>query len=191
MTMMKKTCFLALMLFVAACLPSCQPKPRVSYLVPDSSKAAGYSTRGAESVYENKAIAASARQVRKGEVSNELIVSLLEKDYLVLMMTIENRSASKAIYKPNYTALVNSVDYLRPLDYTDLYELGGESVDSLKGKFFDLDAQIPPGGRTTGLLIFTKVSKEAKKAAIEVREFYVGTDTMTFSLPFQFKSTPY
>lgn len=183
--------FLALIFLAAALLPSCQPKPKLAYLVPDSPGLAGYKARGAESVYENKALRASARQVRKGEVSDEFLASLLEKDFMVISMTLENRSATKAIYKPNYTALVNTVDYLKPLDYTDLYELGGEAVDGLKGKFFDLDAVIAPGGRTTGLLIFTPVSKEAKKAAVEVREFYVGTETTTFMLPFQLKATPY
>jgi hypothetical protein len=188
---MMKTRIIALLILAAALLPSCQPKPKLAYLVPESSPLAGYKARGAEIVYENKALAASARQVRKNEVPDGLVASLLEKDYIVISMTIVNRSASKAIYKPNYTALVNAVDYLKPLDYTDLYEFGGEAADALKGKFYDLDSVIPPGGSATGLLIFTPVSKDARKASIEVREFYIGTETMTFSLPFQLKASPY
>lgn len=188
--MMKKTRILLLLL--AACfLTSCQPKPKLAYLVPEAQGVASYKARGAESIFENKTLVASARQVRKGEVSNPFLVSLLEKDFVIISMTIENRSASKAIYKPNYTALANAVDYLKPLDYTDLYEFGGEAVDSIKGRFYDLDAMIPPGGSATGLLIFTPLSKDAKKAAVEVREFYVGTETMTFTLPFLMKATAY
>lgn len=187
---MKKTRILFLLL-AAALLTSCQPKPKLAYLVPEAQGLAGYRAKGSESVFENKTFVASARQVRKGEVSNPFLASLLEKDFVIISMTIENRSESKAIYKPNYTALVNAVDYLKPLDYTDLYELGEEAADSLKGRFYDLDAVIPPGGRSTGLLIFTPVSKEAKKAAVQIREFYVGTETMTFTLPFQMKATPY
>lgn len=181
-----------LFLLLAACfLTSCQPKPKLAYLVPEAQGLAGYKARGSESIFENKSLLASARQVRKNEASNLFLASLLEKDFVVISMTIENRSASKAIYKPNYTTLTNAVDYLKPLDYTDLYELGEEAADSLKGAFYDLDIVIPPKGSVAGLLIFTPVSKEAKKAAVEVREFYVGTETMTFSLPFQLKATPY
>lgn len=182
---------MALLFFAAFLLPSCQPKPRVFYLVPDNPGLEGYQARGADSVYEHKSLVASARQVRKGEVSNELLASLLEKDFTVISMTLENKSALKAIYKPNYTSLINAVDYLKPLDYPDLYELGGEAVDDLKGKFYDLDATIPPGGSETRLLIFTPLSKDARKATVDVREFYIGTETMSFSLPFQRKTTPY
>lgn len=178
------------MLLAAALLASCQPKPRLAYLVPESQGAPGYKARGSESVFENKTLIASARQVRKGEVSNTFLTSLLEKDFIVISMTIENRSESKAIYKPNYTALTNAIDYLKPLDYTDLYELDNEAADSLKGKFYDLDTTIPPGGSVAGLLIFTPVSKEAKKAAVQVNEFYIGTQTTAFTLPFQMKATP-
>ncbi|OGP14205.1 MAG: hypothetical protein A2052_01565 [Deltaproteobacteria bacterium GWA2_54_12] len=186
---MKKTRILFLLL-AAVLLTSCHPKPKLAYLVPDTQGLAGYKARGSESIFENKALLASARQVRKGEVSNPFLASLLEKDFVIISMKIENRSVSKAIYKPNYTALVNAVDYLKPLDYTDLYELDGEAADSLKGKFYDLDTTIPPGGSVAGLLIFTPVSKEAKKAAVQINEFYIGTQTMTFSLPFQLKATP-
>ncbi|MCC6502186.1 MAG: hypothetical protein IT362_03490 [Deltaproteobacteria bacterium] len=188
---MTKARALALLILLAFLLPSCAPEVKLAYLVPDSPALPGYKSKGAESSFENKTLAASARQVQKSELANAFLASLLERDFVIISMTIENRSASKAIYKPNYTALVNSVDYLKPLDYTDLYELGGQAVDELKGKFYDLDAVLSPGGRTTALLIFGPLSKEAKKAALQVREYYVGTETMTFSLPFQLKATPY
>ena len=190
--MMKmKTRALALLFLVSVLLPSCLSGPPLSHLVPESLNLPGHKTKGARSVYENKTLIASARQVKKDEVSNAFLSSLLDKDFVVISMTLENKSNSKAIYKPNYTALINSVDYLKPLDYPDLYELGGEAVDELKGSFYDLDAVIPPGGRTTALLIFAPLSKDARKALLEVREYYVGTETMTFSLPFQLKATPY
>ena len=188
---MIKTRALALLFLVSVLLPSCQGGPPLSHLVPESVNLPGHRTKGAESVYESKALVASARQVKKDEVSNAFLSSLLEKNFVVISMTLENRSASKAIYKPNYTALMNSVDYLKPLDYPDLYELGGESVDELKGRFYDLDTVMPPGGKSTALLIFAPLSKDARKAVIEVREYYVGTETITFSLPFQLKATPY
>lgn len=158
--------------------------------MPEAAGLPGYSAKGAEGVFENKAFAAAARQVRKNEVSDPLLASLLEKDFIVIAMTLENRSGAKVIYKPNYTALVNSIDYLKPLDYTDLYEIGGEAADGLKGTFFDLDVTLPPGAKSTGLLIFRPISKDAKSAILEVREFYIGTNTTAFSLPFKMKSTP-
>ncbi len=142
-----------------------------------------------EATYENKAVSASARQIRKGEADG-FLAALLDKDFTVIVMRIENRSDMRAIYKPNYTALVNTVDYLKPLDYTDLYEFGGEAVDSMKGKFFDLDSSIPAGGSTAGLLIFTPLSKEGRKAVLEVREYYVGPEAFSFTLPFQLKESP-
>lgn len=186
-----KTRALALLFLVSVLLPSCQGGLPLSYLVPERLNLPGHRTNGAQSVYENEALIASARQVRKNEASNAFLSSLLDKGFVVISMTIENRSKSKAIYKPNYTALTNSVDYLKPLDYPDLYELGGEAVDELKGSFYDLDAVTYPGNRTTALLIFRPLSKDARKATLEIREFYVGTETMTFTLPFELKAAPY
>lgn len=183
---MKKS--LLLLLFAALLLPSCQPKPRAAYLAADSSMP-GQRPGASEAVFENSAVSVSARQVRKGEADG-FLSALLDKDFTVIAMRIENRSAMRAIYKPNYTVLVNSVDYLKPLDYTDLYEFGGDAADSLKGKFFDLDSVILPGGSAAGLLIFTPLSRDAKKAALEVREYYVGAETISFTLPFQMKESP-
>lgn len=188
---MNKARTLALIMLLALSVPSCSPEARLAYLVPDGTTAPGHRALGAESVFENKTVLASARQARDNEISSPLLSSLIEKDFVVIYMTIENRSTSKAIYKPNYTALMNSVDYLKPLDYTDLYEHGGEAADELKGAFFDLDAVILPGEKVSGLLIFPPLSKEAKNAVLEVREYYVGTATTSFSLPFQLKAAPY
>lgn len=185
---MKKS--LLFIFFVSLLLTSCQPKPKVVYLVPDANGTPGYSAKGADGVYENKAFVAAARQVRKNDVSDPLLSSLLEKDFVILSMTIENRSDSKVIYKPNYTALVNKVDYLKPLDYTDIYEIDWDAADRLRGRFFDLDVMLPPGGKATGLLIFRPISKDAWTAVLEVREFYIGTNTTAFSLPFKMKSNP-
>lgn len=188
---MKKTRALAPIILLAFFISSCSPETRLSYLVPDDTASPGHRAVGAESVFENKSVSTSARQARKNETSNPLLSSLIDKDFVIILMTIENRSSSKAIYKPNYTALMNSVDYLKPLDYTDLYELGGETVDDLRGSFFDLDAVIPPGEKVSGLLIFPPLSKEAKDAVLQVREYYVGTATTSFSLPFQLRAAPY
>jgi len=188
---MTKARALALIVLLALFVSSCSPEAKLSYLMPDDAPAPGHRAVGSESVFENKAVSASARQARKNETSDPLLSSLLEKDFVIILMTIENRSSSKAIYKPNYTALMNSVDYLKPLDYTDLYELGGDTVDELRGAFFDLDAMIPPGEKVSGLLIFPPLSKEAKEAALQVNEYYVGTATTSFTLPFRLKAAPY
>lgn len=183
-----RTRYYFLLLLAVLLLPSCQPEPRVAYLVPDASMP-GQKADASEAVYKDMAVSASARQVRKGEADG-FLGSLLEKDFTVISMRIENRSSARAIYKPNYTALVNTVDYLKPLDYTDLYEFGGEAVDGLKGAFFDLDEAIPPGDSATGLLIFMPLSRDARKAALEVREYYVGTESISFTLPFKLKDGP-
>lgn len=172
-------------------ITSCNGEPRLSYLVPDAEGFPGYSAKGAEGVLVDKSFTATARQVRKEDAASlPFLAYLLEKDFMVLSMTLENRSGQTIIYKPNYTALVNKVDYLKALDYTDLYEIDWDGADTLKGAFYDLDVTLPPGGKATGLLIFRPVSREAQSAAITVREFYIGTSTTAFSLPFKFTSEP-
>lgn len=182
---------LFIILLAALFISSCNGEPRLSYLVPDAAVYPGYSTRGAEGVLVDKSFTATARQVRKEDAAHlPFLSSLLEKEFVVLSMTLENRSGQTIIYKPNYTALVNKVDYLRALDYTDLYEIDWDGAETLKGRFYDLDVTLAPGGKSTGLLIFRPVSKDAKSAALEVRELYIGTSTTAFSLPFKFKSEP-
>lgn len=188
---MKKTLPPVFLVSCVLLLASCQPSPRAAFLVPDSSGMAGYSARGAEGVFENRGFRASARQVTKADSTDAFLTSLIERHFTAISLTIENRSTATIIYKPNYTALANSVDYLKPLDYTDLYEMGDEAADSLKRRIFDLDASIPPGATAAGLLVFRPLSKDAKTAVLHVRELYVGTETAVFSLPFRLKAEPY
>ena len=105
-------------------------------------------------------------------------------------LTIENKSEGSVMYNTAYTVLTSdSGDYRKPLDFTDLYDISSDdnSLAGLKGKFYDLNATVATGERTSRLLIFKPLSDEAEKAAVAIKEIYIGTSTRALSFPFTFK----
>ncbi len=137
-------------------------------------------------------IRASVRHMRKDEAApgGAFIAGLLDKGYVIFNLTIENISGSKIIYNPAYTVLTNdSLDYRKPLDFTDLYDITGneQEVSALKGKFYDVNVTIHPGDATSRLLIFRPMSGKAAKAEVAIKEIYIGTSTESISFPFEFR----
>lgn len=182
--------FIALLVMIAlAC--GCHPKPRAAmYLAPDEKGPAGYKAAAGAGVIENGHMKVAARQVRKGEEGSALLARLLEENFIIIDLVIQNTSDRTIIYKPNLTSLTNdAMDFLRPLDYTDLYDLGDfDALDEIRGRFYDLDVTLRPGQRSSRLLIFRPVSKNAKKAVLNIDDLYLGTDTLRLTFPFSFKA---
>lgn len=173
------------------------PKPKTDiYLYPVPNGPEGYSIASGEAVYENKSIKITVKQLRAGSVADPFIKSLIKKDYIVLRFTIDNRSGEKVIYNPVYTVLTDDeMDYRKPLDFTDLYDVAREEkgsteddsekkVAALRGKFYDVIVTIPPGEKTSRFLIFKPLSNEIKKADLAIKEIYIGTETERLSFPF-------
>lgn len=95
------------------------------------------------------------------------------------------------MYNTSYTVLTSdALDYKKPLDFTDLYDITGGTgrLASLKGKFYDLNTTIAPGERTSRLLIFRPLSEEAEDAEVVIKDLYIGTKTRDLSFPFTFKN---
>lgn len=161
------------------------------YLYPSpAAEQEGYATDGRSAVFESDAVKISVRQTRKDEAHGPFIAGLLEKDYVIFNLSVENKSAHSIIYNPAYTVLAtDSLDYRKPLDFTDLYDITGseQELSDLKGRFYDLNVTLKPGEKTSRLLIFRPVSREAAKAGVAIKEIYVGTTTERFSFPFVFR----
>lgn len=181
---------ITLLIVAIAFACGCHPRPGAAvYLMPDERGPAGYKAEAGAGIIENGFLKVAARQVRKGEESPALLAKLLESNYIIMHLVIENTSEKTIIYKPNLTSLTNdAMDFLRPLDYTDLYEFdNADALDEISGRFYDLDVTLGPGQRSSRLLIFRPVSRNAKKAALNIDDLYLGTDTLRFTLPFSFR----
>jgi len=184
---LKKT---ALIFAVLAAAYGCTPTPKTGYLVPDTRGPKGYEVVAGAGVVENEFARLSASQVRKGEETSPLLASLLEKNYIIMNLSIENLSDRDLIYKPNLTAIDNDAfDFIRPLDYTDIYGLGDmEGLEAIRHRFYDLDTTLRPGQQSKKLLIFRPLSKNVKKAVLRIDDLYIGTDYIRVTIPFVFKA---
>lgn len=126
---------------------------------------------------------------------NPLAEMLTEPQYFAFLLDIENSSKEKVIYNPVLTTLFDSeMGVHKPLDYTDLYALMGDSpnretaINNLKDAIYDLAVTIPPNKRSSRLLIFSGIEKEAGEVSITMKEIYVGTKATAVS--FGFKISP-
>ncbi|MDP2689328.1 MAG: hypothetical protein Q8P48_04345 [Deltaproteobacteria bacterium] len=189
-----KKSFIFALIFSLLTLAACAPVPEADMsLYPSSGvELEGYGVNGRFAVFENESIRASVRHIRKDEAApgGAFIAGLLDKDYVIFDLTIENLSGSKIIYNPAYTVLTNdSLDYRKPLDFTDLYDITGDEreLSSLKGKFYDVNVTVLPGDATSRLLIFKPISGKPAKAEVAIKEIYIGTSTETMSFPFEFR----
>ncbi len=161
----------------------------------------GYSAVADEGVYDNPAMRISARHLKtndgvyaKGE--SGFITSLIEGDYVIIRLTIENKTpGSKIIFNPAYVALMdNAANYKKPLDYTDLYDIvkdtdeTGGSLTGVKGRIFDLTATVAPGAKTSKLLIFSPFMEDASKTELVIKNIYIGKNTVNVMFPFDVKT---
>ena len=181
---------LALSIFLLAACAS-GPRPEGQSLHPAEHGAKGYSSIGTDHLFEDENVRISIRHVKKGEAgAAPFFEGLLEKDYAVFKLAIENKSTGSVIYNTAYTVLTSDAgDYEKPLDFTDLYDIAGDdrALAGLKGKFYDLNATVAPGERMEKLLIFRPLSIEATEAGVAIKEIYIGTSTSRLSFPFAFK----
>jgi len=167
------------------------PRPEGQSLYPAEQKEKGYSSVGRDHLFENEDVRISIRHVKKGEArSGPFFDTLLEKDYAVFSLTIENKGGGDVMYNTAYTVLTSdALDFRKPLDFTDLYDITGDdrALDGVKGRFYDLNATVAPGERTSRLLLFKPLSDKAEKAEVDIKEIYIGTSTRRLSFPFAFK----
>ncbi len=170
-------------------LASCAHKGGTE-LYPDMGVGKGYSAIGRMETFENDALKIGMRQAVKNEPSPQLVQELLKKKYVVMHLSIENKSEGKVIYNQSYTVLTDdALDYRKPLDYTDLYDIAENpgQLAEMKGKFYDLNVRLAPGEKTERLLIFPPLSKDATRVNLAVNEIYIGTGTISASFPFILK----
>ncbi|MBI5875767.1 MAG: hypothetical protein HZB81_08020 [Deltaproteobacteria bacterium] len=126
------------------------------------------------------------------DASNPLAEALAQPKYLAFLLDIENSSKAKVLYNPVLTTLFdNDMGVHKPLDYTDLYTLVGNSphpeavLNVIKDIIYDLDITIGPGQRTSRLLIFSGIEHETSEVAITMKEIYIGTSTIAVSFGFK------
>lgn len=186
--------FLSALLICALALAACSSAPvaRTALYPSYNAEQEGYTVNGRSIVFESESIKASIRHLRKDEEApgGPFIAGLLDKGYVIFNLAIENTSSSTIMYNPAYTVLTNdSLDYRKPLDFTDLYDITGNERElySLKGKFYDVNVMILPGQTASRLLIFRPVSGKAAKAEVAIKEIYIGTDTESMRFPFEFR----
>ncbi len=178
------------LLIVATILSGCAQKPTGPlYLHPAFSPDPRYSVKSGGAVFKDNRIRVWARPVSRAEGLPALLKRLIDEDYRIFVLGIENISNEKVIYNPSRTALMdNALGYRKPLDYTDLYmsernkDMG--LVHELRGRFYDLDVTLAPGEKVSRYIIFKPVAEGSTKAVLVLKALYIGTDTVDVKLPF-------
>ena len=197
---------LVVSILLAGCsLSKRDARPERLYLEPVARDSEGYDRNGEAAVFENEDIKVTLRPLGEccGRKDDGFLKELFDSNYVILSMEIENRSSKRVIYNPSHTMLlVGALDLKKPLNYTDLYDIVSRNkeyalperrLSSLRGRFYDLNTRVPPGDRTSRLLIFHPLAKESRpgtKAVLRINEFYVGTDTMRLVFPLRVKAMP-
>ncbi|HLC17906.1 MAG TPA: hypothetical protein VJM57_02695 [Thermodesulfobacteriota bacterium] len=118
---------------------------------------------------------------------------LVEKEYVLLEMEIDNGSGLEVVFNPALVSLRDStMDYKKPLDYTDFHDIAAESTGwdlSGVGKtFYDLTETVPPGERISKVLVFTPFAKRVTRAKLVIKNLYIGPETI--DLQFSFTTRP-
>lgn len=188
--------FLCLLL-IAACSCASAGKSKNLVLYPETSDRDpdGYSRSGRNWVFDNKSIIITVHHVGPLDpVRSPLLEELAKNNYVLLEVAIENKGKTKSMFNPALAALdSDEMDYRKPLDFTDFYEMFKESPEmksklaSVKERFYDLTVTLQPGEKTTRILVFSPLSKEARSAELLIKNLYIGTDTINIRFPFRFK----
>ena len=158
----------------------------------------GYSTDGYEVAFANALVSVRARhEMSPGPETPAFLRTLSDRGYLLIRVDVENLSGARVIFKPSHAVLkTNRLDYGRPLDYTDLYQIAGAAGDrptadvmaEIKGRFYDLDVMIMPGKRSSRLLVFSPIEPKSSKASLEIRDLYVGAKPLDVFFPFKVRA---
>ncbi|MFQ5465209.1 MAG: hypothetical protein ACE5EI_04705 [Thermodesulfobacteriota bacterium] len=158
----------------------------------------GYSSEGEDIAFTNALVSLKARhEMSPGPETPAFFRTLSERGYLLIRVDVENLSKVRVIFKPSHAVLkTNRLDYGRPLDYTDLYQIAGSAgggatgdvMSKIKGKFYDLDVMIMPGKRSSRLLVFSPIEPKSSKASLGIRDLYVGTEPLDIFFPFKVRA---
>ncbi len=180
-------------------LPTYPPIKRVLRLQPIEPRSSEYSIVGGRLIMEDKNMSVTIHQLRSccNSKKRNLLNELFDNDYVLMRLTIKNKSKKRITYNPSYTFLLaGKMDYKKPLNYTDLYDIVSAKDDGifpeiklsrLRGRYYDLNTSIAPGGRESKILIFRRLSKNSKnsKALLKMNEIYIGTKTRSISYLFK------
>ncbi|MBI5236379.1 MAG: hypothetical protein HY886_09055 [Deltaproteobacteria bacterium] len=188
---------LAVVVIVSGCA-SDQPKYR--YLAAVESDYPGYAKKESTAVFENQIMRLKARPLLAGEFKDQspILNDLAAKEFIIIRLEIENLSPqSSLIFNPSYIALMtDSMDYFKPIDYTDMYDIvkekdeTGSSLRGLKGRFYDLTVTLMPGKSVGKLLIFKPLTEDADAAQLIIKNIYIGKEDVDLALPFVVKARP-
>ncbi|MBI5599696.1 MAG: hypothetical protein HY890_08195 [Deltaproteobacteria bacterium] len=185
-------------------LMACSMSPGgTARLYPAAYKQAGYRQSGDSSIFEDKLVRVTVRPVSEccGSGSDLLLEDLFKDGYVLFRMDMENLSKDlPVVYNPSHTSLfAGSFDYKKPLDYAELYyavkkkypaEMPEDRLKALRGKFYDLNTSVAPGGKTSRMLIFYPLEPGIKRgrADLKINELYTGTDVVSITFTFSIKT---
>lgn len=178
---------LAAVVILAGCASTPKGPPRFERAMPDEGLA-GYTALLDGSRYGDGRIDVTVRPMHAGDGLDGVFGALAERGYVIFRLAVENTSGARVIFKPSNSVLkTNALDYMRPLDYTDLYPVLGAAADisTVKAAFYDLDVTLRPGQVTERLLIFRPVEERSKSATLELRDIYVGLETVDVVFRFE------
>lgn len=200
------SCFTYCLMPIAYCLllTGCASPKGPIVLAPLPTKSPGYAVLERKIVFSNDEVKIGISHLALPEVQNMLASKnandrltkiLTGRQYLAFLLDIENSSKEKVIYNPVLTTLFDSdFGVHKPLDYTDMYMLIGDSpnpeaaINNIKDIVYDLAVTVGPNQRASRLLIFSGIEQESGEVAINMKEIYVGTKTIAVS--FGFKISP-
>lgn len=196
-------CFTYCLLPIASCLlfTGCASPKGPAVLTPLPTPLPGYTVSEQKIIFSNNDVKIGILPLNSSETkkilaskdaNNPLAETLTQPKYLAFLLDIENSSKAKVMYNPVLTTLFdNDMGVHKPLDYTDLYTLVGNSpnpeaaINVIKDIIYDLDITIGPGQRTSRLLIFSGIEQGTGEVAITMKEIYVGTSTIAVSFGFK------
>jgi hypothetical protein len=121
------------------------------HLYPKEAGAPGYSVTQGAGVFESKPIKITVRPLRPWEnaTGSALIEELLEKNYVILEMAIENRSREKILYNTAHASLMdNEMEGKDPLQHgTRLSNGQRNGIQETDGLYGPLRCGKGQGGR--------------------------------------------
>ncbi|MBI3398635.1 MAG: hypothetical protein HY026_05320 [Deltaproteobacteria bacterium] len=170
-------------------------------LMPMPAASPEYDISGQKITFSNQDVKISILPIKPSEVkkmlagkdaNNPLAEILAAPQYLAFRLDMENSSKAKIMYNPALTTLFdNTMGVHKPLDYTDLYTLIGDSpspeavINTIKDIIYDLAVTLAPGQHTSRLLIFSGIEEGISEVAITMKEIYIGTSTIAVSFGFR------
>lgn len=194
----------ALVLLMCGCAKAPPKGPIVFHpsekaMTPEKTKA-GYRLDKRTWIYETKTAIFRVTHISEADGNGAgfpLGDDLLTNGYVVFKMEMENRSkTAKMLFNPAQAVLVDdAMDYKKPLDYTDFYEMVSSSDDpesnlklsDVKERFYDLSITVKPGAKISKLLVFGPLEKGITWAELGIKEVYAGTASLRLSFPFVLK----